>query len=114
MISDFSWATMHAALKAFNGEDMSAYSARVFRLAKEEITSDDPNKLWLASCTSHTMHRFVRALKVKVSFAHKDARELAVFCFLLLLNCVDLYTASKLFSLMVTTFLTNIRLNLKF
>ena len=44
LISDFSWATMHAALCSFNSEDMTAYAMRVFLLSKHESGSDHPTK----------------------------------------------------------------------
>ena len=74
LISDFSWATMHAALSSFNMEDMTTYSTRVFKLSKHEVSHDHPSKLWLVSCTAHTMHRFCKALNKKVQFTEKELR----------------------------------------
>lgn len=74
LISDFSWATMHAALCSFNMEDMTTYAARVYSLSKEEARHDHPTKLWLVSCTAHTMHRFVKALRRKIQFESKEFR----------------------------------------
>jgi hypothetical protein len=103
-ISDFSWAIMHAALRAFNGEDMESYSTRVFELAQEKSSIDHPTKLWLSSCTSHTMGRFTRSLKKKVTFVDKEQREFAICCFTLLIDCLELASATSIFKLMVYAF----------
>ena len=74
LISDFSWATMHAALCSFNSEDMTAYAMRVFLLSKHESGSDHPTKLWLVSCTAHTMNRFCKSITKKITFEDKECR----------------------------------------
>ncbi len=104
MISDFSWATMHAALHVFNFESMVDYSKRVFSLSKCEIEINDSSRLWLASCASHTMHRFCKSLKKNVNFSDKEHRHFASHCFSLLLNCQTLETARELFTLLIFTF----------
>ena len=95
---------MHAALWSFNGEQMIEYSVRVYKLSKKEIGIDDPNRLWLASCASHTMHRFCLALKKGVRFSDKEHRHFACHCFSLLLNCHVLETASNLFNIICILF----------
>lgn len=102
--SDFSWAIMHAALRAFNSETMEAYSIRVFELANEKTSIDHPTKLWLSSCTSHTMGRFTRSLKKKVKFVDKEQREFAICCFTLLIDCLELASATSIFKLLVQAF----------
>ena len=84
---------------------MNEYSRRVFEFSKEpEARNEHPNKLWLASCTGHTMNRFSKALNRKIKFADKEYREFAVNCFSLLLNCIDLDVSSTLFSLICFCF----------
>ena len=78
---------------------MHDYSKRVFEFSNNpNLKNNHPTKLWLASCTSHTMHRFVKALRVKVNIEEKEHREFAVNCFALLLNCTLLEVSSALFS----------------
>ena len=95
---------MHAALWSFNGEQIIAYSERVLKLSKLEIDIDDPTRLWLGSCASHTMHRFCLGLKKNVKFVDKEHRHFASHCFSLLLNCQVLETAVKLFNFICITF----------
>lgn len=61
---DLSWATIHAALEILNGETIEEYANRLFDYSKSKTS--EFNKTFLASCCSHTMHRFVRALKRQV------------------------------------------------
>ena len=84
---------------SFNKELMNEYSKRVFEFSKTpEIKNNHPSKLWIASCTGHTMHRFTKALNKKIKFEEKEHREFAVNCFSLLLNCILLEVSSALFS----------------
>ena len=100
---DLSWATIHAALEIFNLESIDDYSKRIFDYASR--TSNDFSKSFLASCCSHTMHRFTRGLKRQVKFLDKEYRVFAVLCFSLLLNTLDLESSKDIFKLMCKVFL---------
>ncbi|CAF1096206.1 unnamed protein product [Brachionus calyciflorus] len=92
-MSDFSWATIHAALEVFNNnENISEYSMRVYNLSRLKTHPVSTNLTWLGSCNSHTMHRFVKLLK------YKEERKFAILCFSLLVNCVDLETFDAIFN----------------
>lgn len=103
-IFDYSFTLNHAALEVFNLETMLDYSKRVFKFSKDG--NDTSNKMWLVSCASHTMHRFVRGLKKDVKFQNSKVREFSIFCFALLLNSRDLDTASKIFTYICRVFLS--------
>jgi hypothetical protein len=100
---DLSWATIHAALEILNGETVEDYAIRIY----EYSTNKDSNfnKTFLASCCSQTMHRFVRAIKRQVKFDEKEHKTFAVFCFSLLLNCLDLESAKDIFKLICLVFM---------
>jgi hypothetical protein len=97
MITDYSWATMHAAVEIFFIVDIFEHSERVFELSKIKSNEDSKEiyKLlsWIASCASHTMHRFVRSLKKKKIFNAREEKEqqrFVIYCSSLLLNSKDL------------------------
>ena len=70
---------MNPALSSFNKEIMNDYSKRVFEFSKAPAAGNEhQNKLWLASCTGHTMNRFSKALNRKIKFEDKEYREFAV------------------------------------
>ena len=100
---DLSWATIHAALEILNGESVDEYAQRIYDYSR--CKTSEFSKTFLASCCSHTMHRFVRALKRQVKFSEKEHRTFAVLCFSLLLNCLDLESSIQIFKLMCTVFM---------
>lgn len=83
---------------------MDEYALRVFQLAKGETSIENSERLWLSSCASHTMNRFVRSLKRNVQFGDDSMLHIAVFCFSLLLNCVDLASQGIVFDLICRYF----------
>ncbi|CAF0789424.1 unnamed protein product, partial [Brachionus calyciflorus] len=104
IVSDYSFANIHACLRAYNDENINEYALRVFRLAQGylEVWPTD-NKSWLVSCASHTMKRYVDGLKSLV----KDTkiRSLASLGFSLLLNSLNLSVITYYFKLIVYSFL---------
>ena len=102
---DLSWATIHAALEIFNMETVDEYAERIFEYSKVSLIPGELKKSFLASCCSHTMHRFTKAMKRQVTFTNKEHRNFAAFCFSLLLNCIDLESSKEIFKLMCTVFL---------
>lgn len=63
VVIDYSWAEAHAVLNIFNLENMTDYGNRVYKYARDG--KDDKNKLFIASCASHTMHRFLYIYIIK-------------------------------------------------
>ena len=64
---------------------------------------------WIASCASHTMHRFVRSFKKNEIFNAKEEKEqqrFVIYCFLLLLNSKDLDQILLVFEHMCYAFLS--------
>ena len=104
---DLSWATIHAALEILNGETIDEYADRIYEYSTSKSSEFTFTKTFLASCCSHTMHRFIRALKRQVKFLEKEHRTFAVLCFSLLLNSLDLEIAKQIFTLMCTVFLNS-------
>ena len=105
LVIDYSWPTIHAALDQLNNETIFEYMDRVFELAKGDQIRNNENKMFLASCASHTMHRFVLGLKKKKIFSESDSRNFAVYCFSLMINCINLDQISKMFELICICFL---------
>ena len=102
---DLSWATIHAALEIINMENIGKYAQRVYSVAKNERSIDSFDRLsWLASCASHTMHRYVRHVKKSNIFKHKHAFSFSTFCFSLLLNSTTLNETTIVFRLMCIVF----------
>ena len=81
---DLSWATIHASLEIMNMETINDYCNRIYKYAKKEQAPDSKTKSFLASCCSHTMHRFTRGLKRQVKFEDNEHKTFAVLCFSLL------------------------------
>ena len=105
IVSDLSWATIHAIVETLNLENIITYSCRVFSYSKEQPEGPGwEDKSWLASCASHTMHRFVRMTKKKVAFDSNEHRSLAFYSFSLLLNCTTLHAAGVIFREIATVF----------
>ena len=106
---DLSWASIHAATNILNNKTFTEYNNRVFRMAKGDKTAFIPSKVLLASCLSHTMHRFTRSLNKKKIFKadEKEYREFGVFCFSLMANCTTLEAIGNIFKLMCITFGTS-------
>ena len=102
---DLSWATIHASLEMFNMETIDDYSKRIFEYASRK--NDDFSISFLASCCSHTMHRFTKGIKRNVKFDDKECRTFAILCFSLLLNTLDLQSSKDIFQLMCIVFLNN-------
>ena len=100
---DLSWATIHAALEVLNMETIDEYAVRIYKYSKLETS--EFTKSFLASCCSHTMHRFTRALKRQVKFFDKEHRTFAVLCFSLLLNSTDLESSKQIFKLICNVFM---------
>lgn len=78
---------------------------RVYSYSKiEQESKKNQCKSWLASCASHTMHRFTVQIKKKVNFIDDYFKNFAIFCFSLLLNCTTLNASTIIFQHMVQTF----------
>lgn len=78
----------------------------MFKLATGEQAAKDADLMRIASCAAHTMNRFTRALKRHVTFLDDSCRNFAIFCFSLLLNCVDLHSQTVVFDLICRYFLS--------
>jgi len=114
IVSDFSWATMHAILEVFNRETIEDYSKRIFDVSQlTDLVAVDRSlrkKTSITSCVSHTMARFARSVK---KVANEDQRTLAMYGFSLLLNCLDLNSIGNVFRIISFVFLSK-KQNLSF
>ena len=95
-------------LEVMNLQYIEDYARRIFQYAemKEEEVDSSKQKGFLASCISHSTHRFTRGLKRYVKFSDKEHKVFAVCCFSILANATDLQTVKKIFKLMCETFIT--------
>ncbi|CAF1049503.1 unnamed protein product [Brachionus calyciflorus] len=85
LMCDLSYATINACLEVIcNGKNIGEYSRRVFKLSRNEIDPVKNTFLWIGSCNSHTMHRFVRLLRRSVKFLSSEHLDFAIRCFALL------------------------------
>jgi hypothetical protein len=82
IVCDYSWASMHSIVEAFNNQNMEEYSKKVWQLSKNEI--DSKEQTWLIS-----------------SFCS--------YLFSLLINCLDLDSISIYFKLICRVFLTKLK-----
>jgi hypothetical protein len=94
-------------LEVMNLEEIEDYSRRIFRYAnmKEEEVDQMKQKGFLASCISHSTHRFTKGLKKYVTFSDREYKIFAGCCFSILANAVDLETVKTIFRLVCETFL---------
>ena len=102
IVLDLAWASIHAAC-TINRESFVDYNRRVWRLAQGDLTAILKDKFFLASCASHTMHRFTRSLKIKKLFKkefNNEDRDFAIHSFSMMMNCVELEAMSKIFHLL--------------
>jgi hypothetical protein len=104
LVTDLSWASIHAACKILNNETFVEYNNRIFQMANGDTSVDLPNKVLLASCASHTMKIFTRALRNKRLFQDSDTRNFSIHCFSLMLDCTNLETISNIFKLICICF----------
>jgi hypothetical protein len=80
MVSDYSWATMHAIITTFYGDKASKYARAIYRLGSSVTTEFEAAKQQLTTCTlivscaSHTMKRLSNSVKAITS--DKDQQEL--------------------------------------
>lgn len=104
IVSDYSWATMHAIVEALNIENMEIYAKKVYNASRRKDALEEFKTSWIVSCTAHTMHRFVRA--IKTSLKNPDNKQLYASCLSLLLNCTYLETIDEVFKLILQLFLS--------
>jgi hypothetical protein len=104
IVTDYSWATMHAIVEALNIENMERYAKKVYNIGRGKDAIEEFKTSWIVSCTAHTMHRFIRA--IKPTLKNPEKKELYAFCFSLLLNCTDLETMDEIFRLQLRLFLS--------
>ncbi|CAF1108204.1 unnamed protein product, partial [Brachionus calyciflorus] len=109
---DLSLATIHARLEVFaRGESFGEYALRVFKLSKYEIEHSITDLIWIGSCNSHTMHRFVLSLRRTVDFKEIKDMDFAIRCFTLLVNCRDLKKFDEIWELLCIVFLSKVKTN---
>ncbi len=104
IVSDLSWATIHAALEIMNLETVEEYAVRIFKYASDNNMDQARFLSFLSSCVSHTMNRFTKGLKRHVKFLDTESKTFAVCCFSLLVNCTDLVTSKRIFNLICIVF----------
>jgi hypothetical protein len=102
-VSDYSWASMHAALDALNMHSIHTYAKRIFDMAQSE-SWENGERTWICSCSAHTMHRFARGLRPITTC--KEKKDLCCFSFSLLLNSVNLKSMKEIFINILFVFLS--------
>jgi hypothetical protein len=107
LVCDLSWATIHASLHVFNRENIHQYAERVFQLAQDKNNETDSNKIYTASCNSHSMKRFCFQVKKNCKFTSLEIKRFAICSFTLLANCRDLNSFDAILKLIYLVFLSN-------
>ena len=108
VVSDLCWPTIHGMLEIINMETINDYSKRMYKYATEKEVNPINEKAFLASCISHSTHRFTRGLKRYVKFSDKDHKIFVGCCFSLLANSTELAVTKEIFQLMCKVFLKHI------
>jgi hypothetical protein len=89
-------------LEVLNNETIYEYSQRIFtyyEIADKDVDIEK-QKGFLASCISHSTHRFTMGLKRYVKFSSKEHKVFAACCFSLLANSTTLEASKLVFMLM--------------
>ena len=105
IVCDMCWPTIHGALKVMNNETINEYSKRIYKYSTDKDVDPQRQKGFLASCISHSTHRYTRGLKRYVKFSDIEHKVFAVCCFSLLANSTELKTTKVIFSLMCEVFI---------
>ena len=105
VVCDLCWPTIHAMLEAMNLETIFEYANRIFKYSSDKEVDSTQQKGFLASCISHSSHRYARGLKRYVKFYDKEHNIFSACCFSLLANTTDLETTKRIFKLMCEVFL---------
>jgi hypothetical protein len=102
IVSDYSWAAIHALIQTFNTESVVNYSDRVFNYCINNLDFNLSELSWYISCAAHTMHRYSRG--VNKIFKDKETCKFVCFVFSLMLNCDNIQTLGKLFMQLCVVF----------
>ena len=107
VVSDLCWPTIHAVLEVLNNETIDDYSQRIFKYSEldDNDVDNEKQKGFLASCISHSTHRFTVGLKRYVKFSNREHKIFACCCFSILANSTTLETLKCIFKLMCEVFL---------
>ena len=108
VVSDLCWPTIHGMLEIINMETINDYSKRMYKYATEKEVNPINEKAFLASCISHSTHRFTRGLKRYVKFSDKDHKIFVGCCFSLLAYSTELAVTKEIFQLMCKEFFKHI------
>lgn len=102
VVCDFSWAIIHAIVRAMCGMDIVPYLQKCFESAKKPF-----KHTIVAICKSHVMKAVsnqVYKLRPSKSQEARMARGLALYAFAFLMGTSDLETAAKVVTLMAKVF----------
>ena len=105
VVSDLCWPTIHAVLAVLNLETIHDYSKRIYKYCTDEDLNPLEQKGFLASCISHSTHRFTRGLKRYVKFADKEQKVFVGCCFSLFAQTTQLSETKLIFGFMCEVFL---------
>jgi hypothetical protein len=105
LVSDLCWPTIHGMLEIMNMETIHDYSKRIYKYASDKEVNAVNQKGFLASCISHSTHRFTKGLKRYVKFSEKEHKIFVGCCFSLLANSTELVSTANIFKLMCDVFL---------
>lgn len=81
VVCDLCWPTIHARLEAMNLETIFEYANRIFKYSSDKEVDSTQQKGFLASCISHSSHRYARGLKRYVKFYDKEHKLFSACCF---------------------------------
>lgn len=103
LVCDYSFVFLHATVLVLNEHNLETYAKLIFKLSNaDDVLYNEMIKLFtfIVSCVAHTMHRFINGIQTYSA----PIKQLAGFCFSLMLNCVDLCSIKTIFKLIVIVF----------
>ena len=105
VVCDLCWPTIHGMFEAMNLETIDEYAKRIFKYSSDKEVDPTQHKGFLASCISHSSHRYAKGLKRYVKFSDREHKIFAACCFSFLANTTDLESTKTIFKLICQVFL---------
>lgn len=99
IVTDCSWAIIHAALLIFGHTSIDVYMDKMFRFLSHESGNRGPAILFL--CSSHVISRLAKTVP---AFDHAWQKRVFLSCFGALLTATSLTEAAEIWRLMVRIF----------
>ena len=104
IVTDFSWAQIHAAITAFNMTNLPDYFMKVYKILEGKMNQAEiENFSIIHLCAAHFMKMI--ADKAAHSVKNSKLRRFFLFCIARLIECTQLFSAKSLYRNMCIVFL---------